>query len=136
MDKDNKVIDGNDNDVVDSVEEISQKSISDAQNVNSSDDWKVVQKSEHKGSNVLKAIGIVIAIVIILGGMAWSGMKFYDLSQAPTYNKPEGEPNQVVGNNKEIGARSGGTESTNIKRVTMDDDLVRVARDLDICLGD
>ena len=43
---------------------------------------------------------------------------------------------EVVGNNKEIGARSGGTESTNIKRVTMDDDLVRVARDLDICLGD
>ena len=42
----------------------------------------------------------------------------------------------VVGNNKEIGARSGGTESTNIKRVTMDDDLVKVARDLDICLGD
>ena len=42
----------------------------------------------------------------------------------------------VVGNNKEIGARSGGTESTNIKRVTMDDDLVRVARNLDICLGD
>ena len=42
----------------------------------------------------------------------------------------------VVGQNKEIGARSGGTESTNIKRVTMDDDLVKVARDLDICLGD
>ena len=43
---------------------------------------------------------------------------------------------EVVGINKEIGARSGGTESTNIKRVTMDDDLVKVARDLDICLGD
>ena len=42
----------------------------------------------------------------------------------------------VVGRNKEIGARSGGTESTNIKRVTMDDDLVKVARNLDICLGD
>ena len=42
----------------------------------------------------------------------------------------------VVGNNKEIGARSGGTESTSIKRVTMDDDLVKVARNLDICLGD
>ena len=42
----------------------------------------------------------------------------------------------VVGKNTEIGARSGGTESTNIKRVTMDDDLVKVARDLDICLGD
>ena len=43
---------------------------------------------------------------------------------------------EVVGKNKEIGARSGGTESTSIKRVTMDDDLVKVARDLDICLGD
>ena len=43
---------------------------------------------------------------------------------------------EVVGNNKEIGARSGGTESTSIKRVTMDDDLVKVARNLDICLGD
>ena len=42
----------------------------------------------------------------------------------------------VVGNNKEIGARSGGTESTSIKRITMDDDLVKVARNLDICLGD
>ena len=42
----------------------------------------------------------------------------------------------VVGNNKEVGARSGGTESTSIKRVTLDDDLVKVARNLDICLGD
>ena len=42
----------------------------------------------------------------------------------------------VVGNNKEIGARSGGTESTSIKRVTMDDDLVKTARALDISLGD
>ena len=43
---------------------------------------------------------------------------------------------EVVGKNKEIGARSGGTESTNIKTVKMDDDLVKVARNLDICLGD
>ena len=43
---------------------------------------------------------------------------------------------EVVGDNKEIGARSGDTESTSIKRVTMDDDLVKIARDLDICLGD
>jgi len=42
----------------------------------------------------------------------------------------------VIGDNKEIGARSGGTKQTSIKRVTMDDDLVKVARDLDICLGD
>ena len=43
---------------------------------------------------------------------------------------------EVVGNNKEIGARSGGTESTSIKTVKMDDDLIKVARNLDICLGD
>jgi 6-phosphofructokinase 1 len=42
----------------------------------------------------------------------------------------------VIGNNKEIGARSGGTESTNIKTVSMEDDLIKVARNLDICLGD
>ena len=43
---------------------------------------------------------------------------------------------EVIGKNKEIGARSGGTDSTSIKTVRMDDDLVKVARDLDICLGD
>ena len=42
----------------------------------------------------------------------------------------------VVGNNKEIGARSGGTASTNIKTIKMDDDLIKVARNLGICLGD
>ena len=43
---------------------------------------------------------------------------------------------EVVGKNKEIGARSGGTESTNIKTIKMDDDLIKVARNLGICLGD
>ena len=43
---------------------------------------------------------------------------------------------EVVGNNKEIGARSGGTATTNIKRIQMDDDLIKVARNLGICLGD
>ena len=42
----------------------------------------------------------------------------------------------VVGNNKEIGAPSGGTASTSIKTIKMDDDLIKVARSLDICLGD
>ena len=32
----------------------------------------------------------------------------------------------VVGQNKEIGAKSGGTKSTSIKRVQMEDDLVKV----------
>ena len=42
----------------------------------------------------------------------------------------------VIGENKEIGAKSGGTESTSIKRVSMDDDLIKVARNLEISLGD
>ena len=42
----------------------------------------------------------------------------------------------VVGNNKVIGAASGNTKESNIRKVTMDNDLVRVARDLGMCLGD
>jgi len=41
----------------------------------------------------------------------------------------------VVGNNKEIGAVQDGTGG-NVKVVTMDDDLVKTARDIGICLGD
>ena len=42
----------------------------------------------------------------------------------------------VVGNNKEIGAVSGNTAQSNIRRVTMDDELVKTARNIGICLGD
>ena len=42
----------------------------------------------------------------------------------------------VVGNNKEIGAAQGGTKESNMKVVTMDDDLIKTARDIGICLGD
>ena len=42
---------------------------------------------------------------------------------------------EVIGKNKEVGARSGGTDSTSIKTVQMDDDLIRVAQGLNICLG-
>ena len=42
----------------------------------------------------------------------------------------------VVGNNKEIGAVSGNTPESNIRKVSMDDDLVKTARDIGICLGD
>ena len=42
----------------------------------------------------------------------------------------------VIGENKEIGARSGGTAKTSIKTVKPDDDLIKVARDLGIALGD
>ena len=42
----------------------------------------------------------------------------------------------VIGKNKEIGARSGGTELTNIKTIKQTDDLITVARNLGINLGD
>ena len=41
----------------------------------------------------------------------------------------------VVGNNTKIGAVSGNTEESNIRKVTMDDDLVKTARDIGINLG-
>ena len=42
----------------------------------------------------------------------------------------------VVGNNKEVGAVSGNTPESNIRRVTMDHDLVKTARNIGINLGD
>lgn len=42
----------------------------------------------------------------------------------------------VVGDNKQIGAVSGNTKESNIRRVTMDHDLVKTARSIGICLGD
>lgn len=43
---------------------------------------------------------------------------------------------EVVGNNKEIGAVEGGTKESNMKVITMDDDLVKTARHIGISLGD
>ena len=42
----------------------------------------------------------------------------------------------VVGANKKIGAVSGNTAESNIRKVTMDHDLVKTARSIGICLGD
>ena len=42
----------------------------------------------------------------------------------------------VVGNNKKIGAVSGNTQDSNIRKVTMEHDLVKTARNIGICLGD
>ncbi len=42
----------------------------------------------------------------------------------------------VVGNNKELGAVEGGTKDSNVRLVTMDDELVKTARNIGICLGD
>lgn len=43
---------------------------------------------------------------------------------------------EVVGNNKKIGAVGGGTKESNTKVVQMDDDLIKTARNIGICLGD
>lgn len=43
---------------------------------------------------------------------------------------------EVVGNNKQIGAASGGTKESNIRKIKMDDPLINVARHIGICLGD
>jgi len=42
----------------------------------------------------------------------------------------------VVGDNKEIGAVSGNTPESNLRKVTLDDDLVKTARNIGISLGD
>ena len=42
----------------------------------------------------------------------------------------------VVGKNKKIGAVSGNTKESNIRKVNMDNDLVITARSIGICLGD
>lgn len=42
----------------------------------------------------------------------------------------------VVGNNKKLGAVEGGTKESNEKRVTMDSELVKTAREIGINLGD
>ena len=43
---------------------------------------------------------------------------------------------EVVGDNKIVGAVSGNTKESNIRKVTMEHDLVKTARNIGICLGD
>lgn len=42
----------------------------------------------------------------------------------------------VVGDNIEIGAVSGNTKESNIRKVNLDHELVKTARSIGICLGD
>ena len=42
----------------------------------------------------------------------------------------------VVGNNKVVGAASGNTKESNIRKIKMDDALISTARQIGICLGD
>ena len=43
---------------------------------------------------------------------------------------------EVVGKNTKIGAVSGNTEESNLRKVEMDDDLIKTARNIGINLGD
>ena len=43
---------------------------------------------------------------------------------------------EVVGRNTEVGAVSGNTPESNIRKIQMDDDLIKTARNIGICLGD
>jgi len=43
---------------------------------------------------------------------------------------------EVVGRNKEIGAVEGGTEESNVRMIQPDDELLRTAREIGMCLGD
>ena len=43
---------------------------------------------------------------------------------------------EVVGKNTKIGAVSGNTEESNLRRITMEDDLIKTARSIGINLGD
>ena len=117
MNKEDKVTDVNGNEEL--SQDKTQDKVNDVNSVRNTDDWKVIDKTEHKGSNVFKAVGVVAAIVIILGGMAWSGLKLYDLTQAPSYNKPEGEANQVIGNNEENSEEESSEEKGNT--ITVDE---------------
>lgn len=42
----------------------------------------------------------------------------------------------VVGNNKKVGAASGNTAESNIRKITMNDNLIKTARNIGICLGE
>lgn len=96
MDKENKATDVNENEELEQVGEKQQENIGSGDSASNVEAWKVVGNNQHKGSNVFKAAGLILAIVIILGGMGWSGMKLYDLTQAPSYNKPNGDAEKVV----------------------------------------
>ena len=43
---------------------------------------------------------------------------------------------EVVGKNTVIGAVSGNTEESNLRKIQMDDDLIKTARNIGINLGD
>lgn len=100
MDKEDKVGDIKEEEILEEAQE-QQRDEKEDNKINNNEEWKVVEETQSKRSNLLKGIGMIVAIVVILAGMGWSGMKLYDLTQSPSYNKPEGNGNQVTENDTE-----------------------------------
>lgn len=117
MDKEDKVVDIKEEEILEEAQE-QQKYEKEDNKINNNEEWKVVEETQSKGSNLLKGIGMIVAIVVILGGMAWSGMKLHDLTQSPSYNKPQGNGNQAT----EGDAETPNKGEENIDQVALDEE--------------
>ena len=103
----------------------------------------VIQGTRNNGLGVdntkLGGIGQVVAKQLeeITGAMqlALEG-KFGRLAVIKNGKLDDVSLEDVVGNNKTIGAVSGNTAESNLRKVSMDDDLVKTARSIGINLGD
>lgn len=72
----------------------------DYKTTNSNNEWKVVQDTKRKDSNIFKSIGIIFSILFILGGIALGGVKFYNLAKSPIFNKSQNDNNKTIENNE------------------------------------
>ena len=75
--------------------------------------WRVVDSTEEKNSNVFELFGIIAVTIIILAGMTWGGMKLYDFSQSKFINKSENN-NNILNNDQSSEASTSEEESSTI----------------------
>lgn len=75
--------------------------------------WRVVDSTEEKNSNVFELFGIIAVTIIILAGMTWGGMKLYDFSQSKFINKSESD-NNIINNEQSPEASTSEEESFTI----------------------
>lgn len=81
--------------------------------IESNNNWKVVDSTEYKDSNMFKVVGIIAVTIIILAGMTLGGVKLYDLSQSKFINKSENN-NNIVNNDQSSEASTSEEESSTI----------------------
>lgn len=81
--------------------------------IESNNNWKVVDSTEYKDSNMFKVVGIIAVTIIILAGMTLGGVKLYDLSQSKFINKSESD-NNIVNNDQSSEASTSEEESSTI----------------------